>query len=78
MRIFIQKQASEIFNIDKENIDENQRRIDKTINFGILYGIGSRRLGLQINQDSKTSKLFIENILIDTKMLKSFLKILLI
>ncbi len=52
--------ASEIFNVKKETVDENQRRIAKTINFGILYGIGAKRLSLQINQDSKTSKLFIE------------------
>ena len=66
------KTASEIFNIDKENIDENQRRIAKTINFGILYGIGSRRLGLQINQDSKTSKLFIEKYFNRYKDVKKF------
>ncbi len=66
------KTASEIFNIEKENIDENQRRIAKTINFGILYGIGSRRLGLQINQDSKTSKLFIEKYFNRYKDVKKF------
>ena len=66
------KTASEIFNIKKENIDENQRRIAKTINFGILYGIGSRRLGLQINQDSKTSKLFIEKYFDRYKDVKKF------
>jgi len=66
------KTASEIFNIEKENIDENQRRIAKTINFGILYGIGSRRLGLQINQDSKTSKLFIEKYFNRYKDVKRF------
>ena len=54
------KTASEIFNLNKDLIDENQRRIAKTINFGILYGIGPKRLALQINQDSKTSKTYIQ------------------
>ena len=37
-----------------------------------LYGIGSRRLGLQINQDSKTSKLFIEKYFNRYKDVKKF------
>ena len=52
--------AGEIFNIDKDKVDEDQRRLAKTINFGILYGIGPKRLSQQINQDSKTAKIFIE------------------
>jgi len=54
------KTASEIFNIKEDEVDENQRRIAKTINFGILYGIGPKRLSLQINQDFKTAKSYIE------------------
>ena len=52
--------AGEIFNIDKDKVDEDQRRLAKTINFGILYGIGPKRLSQQINQDSKTAKIFIK------------------
>ena len=52
--------AGEIFDINKNDVDESQRRLAKTINFGILYGIGAKRLSQQIDQDTKTSKLFIE------------------
>ena len=52
--------AGEIFNIEKGKVSEDQRRLAKTINFGILYGIGSKRLSQQIKQDSKTAKSFIE------------------
>ena len=41
--------AGEIFNIEKDQVTEEQRRLAKTINFGILYGIGSKRLSQQIN-----------------------------
>ena len=54
------KTASEIFNLRKHLVSEEQRRIAKTINFGILYGIGSKRLALQINQDTKTARKYIE------------------
>jgi len=52
--------AGDIFNIDINDVNEDQRRLAKTINFGILYGIGSKRLSEQINQDSKTAKAFIQ------------------
>ena len=52
--------AGEIFDVSLSEVDESQRRLAKTINFGILYGIGAKRLSQQINQDIKTSKLFIE------------------
>ena len=54
------KTASEIFNLRKHLVSEEQRRIAKTINFGILYGIGAKRLALQINQDTKTARKYIE------------------
>ena len=52
--------AGDIFNIDMNDVNEDQRRLAKTINFGILYGIGSKRLSEQINQDTKTAKAFIQ------------------
>jgi len=52
--------ASEIFNVSNNMITEDQRRLAKTINFGIIYGIGPKRLALQINSDNKTAKDYIE------------------
>ena len=54
------KTASEIFNVSNNMITEDQRRLAKTINFGIIYGIGPKRLALQINSDNKTAKDYIE------------------
>ncbi|MBT3445467.1 DNA polymerase I [bacterium] len=51
--------AAEIFNVTKKKVTEDQRRLAKTINFGILYGIGPKRLSKQINQDLKIAKAFI-------------------
>jgi len=45
-----QRTASELFNIPKEKVTEEQRRKAKTINFGIMYGMGAygmaQRLGI--------------------------------
>ena len=64
--------AGEIFNIEKDKVTEEQRRLAKTINFGILYGIGSKRLSQQINQDSKTAKSFIEKYFNKYNSVKSY------
>lgn len=64
--------AGEIFNVHKSKVDENQRRLAKTINFGILYGIGSKRLSQQINQDTKTAKVFIEKYFDKYKSIKDY------
>ncbi len=36
--------ASQIFEIDEEDVSKHQRDLGKTINYGVLYGMGSRRL----------------------------------
>ena len=52
--------ASEIFNIPLNEVSQQERSLAKTINFGIIYGIGPKRLSLQINSDIKTAREYIE------------------
>ena len=52
--------ASEIFEVPINKITSQQRSLTKTINFGIIYGIGPKRLSLQIDSDIKTAKEYIE------------------
>ena len=52
--------ASEIFEMPINKITSQQRSLAKTINFGIIYGIGPKRLSLQIDSDIKTAKEYIE------------------
>ncbi|MBH22905.1 MAG: DNA polymerase I [Myxococcales bacterium] len=48
-----QRTAAEIFDVAAEEVTADQRRAGKTINFGVIYGMGSRRLArsLDISED---------------------------
>lgn len=41
--------ASEVFNIPIEKVTSDQRRFAKTINFGLMYGLGAHGLAQQLN-----------------------------
>lgn len=45
---------------EKENITSEERRFAKTINFGVIYGMGASKFARQTGIDSKNAKVFIE------------------
>lgn len=53
--------ASLIFNVPESEVTKNQRREAKTINFGILYGMGPYSLSQDLGISRKQAKKFIEN-----------------
>ncbi len=52
--------ASEIMGVDKEAVTADMRRIAKAINFGIIYGMGSRKLSEELGIDHETAKNYID------------------
>lgn len=53
--------ASQIFDVDFEDVTGDQRRAGKTINFGVMYGMGSRRLARDLKITTTEAKTYIEN-----------------
>ena len=52
--------ASEIYNIPLEKVTSELRRAAKTLNFGILYGMGSSALAESTGMSREEAKKFID------------------
>ena len=52
--------ASLIFNLSPKKIDVEKRRIAKTVNFGIIYGMGAYRLSQDLKISRKQAEEFID------------------
>jgi len=48
--------AAEIMGVTADEVTPDMRRIAKAINFGIIYGMGFRKLGEELDIDRKTAK----------------------
>jgi DNA polymerase-1 len=56
-----QRTASEIFNVFPEMVDGEMRRQAKTINFGVLYGMGAFSLGKDLGISRSEAQQFIDH-----------------
>lgn len=52
--------AAEVFKVELGDVTSDQRRSAKAINFGLIYGMGAKKLGKDIGVDSKTAKAYID------------------
>ena len=52
--------AAEVFNLASEDVTSEQRRYAKTINFGLIYGMGAYGLSQSLGIEQKAAKGYIE------------------
>ena len=52
--------AARIFNVPEANVDSNQRRVAKTVNFGVIYGISPFGLARNLKISQSDAALFID------------------
>jgi DNA polymerase-1 len=52
--------AAEIFGVDRENVDNEQRRYAKVINFGLIYGMSAFGLAQNLNIERAAAQSYIE------------------
>jgi len=68
------KTASILFGVLPELVSEEQRRQAKTINFGVMYGMGSFALSEQLGISRNQAKLFIDNYFSTHAGVKAFIE----
>jgi len=64
--------ASELFDVPIEAVTKKQRRIGKTVNFGIVYGISGFGLGDRLKIKTEEAQKFINNFYLSYPMVKVF------
>jgi DNA polymerase-1 len=53
--------AARIFNVAEENVSKDQRRVAKTVNFGVIYGMSPVGLAVRLGIDRETAAKFIDD-----------------
>ncbi|MPM26177.1 DNA polymerase I, thermostable [bioreactor metagenome] len=66
--------ASLIFNIPLDEVSPEQRRIAKTINFGVMYGMGTHSLAMDLNIAHAEAKQFIDQYFERYSAVKAFVE----
>jgi DNA polymerase-1 len=66
--------AAEIFNVSPELITQEMRRVAKTINFGIIYGMSSFGLASQLDIGRKEAQRFIDRYFASYSSVRNFME----
>lgn len=66
--------ASLIFAVDKDAVTSQERRVAKTINFGVLYGMSAFRLSRELNITRNEAQSFIDSYFIKYPAIDTFMK----
>jgi len=70
--------ASELFRVPVDKVSGDQRRQAKTINFGIIYGMGALRLGRSLDIPTKTAQEYITQYFARYQRIKGYMDSILV
>ncbi|MBM4258408.1 MAG: DNA polymerase I [Deltaproteobacteria bacterium] len=70
--------ASELFQVPVDQVSGDQRRQAKTINFGIIYGMGALRLGRSLDIPTKTAQEYITQYFARYQRIKGYMDSILV
>jgi len=65
--------ASKLFNVDFDKVTPNQRASAKTLNFGIIYGMGARALASNLDIEFNSAKDLLDKYNVTYKFVREFL-----
>lgn len=66
--------ASQVFDVELENVTPQMRRAAKAVNFGIIYGISDYGLAKNLNIPAKTAKEYIEKYFARYSSVKNYME----
>jgi DNA polymerase-1 len=66
--------ASEVFNVKSEEVDADQRRAAKAVNFGVIYGQTAFGLSKQLGIDQKEAQAFIDGYFAKYSSIRQYLE----
>ena len=64
--------AAEVFNLDPKMVTQEMRRMAKTINFGIIYGMGPMKLSKELGISRKVAQAYLDSYFERYKGVKNF------
>jgi DNA polymerase-1 len=64
--------AAEVFNLDPRMVTPEMRRMAKTINFGIIYGMGPVKLAKELGISKKVAQVYLDSYYARYKGVKNF------
>jgi DNA polymerase-1 len=65
--------AAKIYGVELKDVSQDQRRAAKTINFGILYGMGQRKLARELGISLSEAKSMIESYFAQFPSIRNFI-----
>ncbi|HLC40366.1 MAG TPA: DNA polymerase I [Methylomirabilota bacterium] len=66
--------ASEVFHVEPERVTEEMRRVAKTVNFGVIYGVSAFGLGQATGVDRAAAQKYLDDYFAQHRRIKAYIE----